>query len=112
MVAALEVRLPPPSPRVPPFQEKLLTVSPPEPPKLPPPRVSPCPVQVPLKLSVPASTFRSELNEIPEPVNMVTLAPLTSSTPPVPPPGVAAKVPAANSTVSPLPSALYTPPDG
>src|SRR5438552_14953343 len=78
MVAALEVRLPPPSPRVPPVQLKPLTVSAPEPPKLPPPRVSLPPVQVLLKLSVPASTFRSG---VPEPLNMVTLAPLTSSTP-------------------------------
>src|SRR5437879_10030219 len=47
----LEVRLPSPSPRVPPFQtKKLLTVSAPVPPKLPPFRVSPCPVQVLLKL--------------------------------------------------------------
>src|SRR5438067_9853104 len=83
MVAAPEIRLPPPSPSVPPFQAKLFTVSPPEPPKLPPPRVSCCPVQVPSKLSVPASTSRSEPNEVPEPVLMVTLAPLTSSTPPV-----------------------------
>src|SRR2546430_10566471 len=40
---------------------------------------------------------------------MVTLAPLTSSTPPVLPPGTTRKLPLANSTVSPLPSALYTP---
>src|SRR5438067_5022163 len=106
MVAALEVRLPPPSPRVPPVQLKPLTVSAPEPPKLPPPRVSLPPVQVLLKLSVPASTFRSG---VPEPLNMVTLAPLTSSTPPVLPPGTTRKLPLANSTVSPLPSALYTP---
>ena len=100
------VRLPPPSPRVPPVQLKPLTVSAPEPPKLPPPRVSLPPVQVLLKLSVPASTFRSG---VPEPLNMVTLAPLTSSTPPVLPPGTTRKLPLANSTVSPLPSALYTP---
>src|SRR5947208_6505590 len=106
MVAALEVRLPPPSPRVPPVQVKPLTGSAPEPPKLPPPRVSLPPVQVLLKLSVPASTFRSG---VPEPLNMVTLAPLTSSTPPVLPPGTTRKLPLANSTVSPLPSALYTP---
>src|SRR5438132_2064205 len=106
MVAALEVRLPPPSPRVPPVQLKPLTVSAPEPPKLPPPRVSLPPVQVLLKLSVPAATFRSG---VPEPLNMVTLAPLTSSTPPVLPPGTTRKLPLANSTVSPLPSALYTP---
>src|SRR5438874_10012236 len=100
------VRLPPPSPRVPPVQLKPLTVSAPEPPKLPPPRVSLPPVQVLLKLSVPASTFRSG---VPEPLNMVTLAPLTRSTPPVLPPGTTRKLPLANSTVSPLPSALYTP---
>src|SRR5207248_2175331 len=100
------VRLPPPSPRVPPVQLKPLTVSAPEPPKLPPPRVSLPPVQVLLKLSVPASTFRSG---VPEPLNMVTLAPLTSSTPPVLPPGTTRKLPLANSTVSPPPSALYTP---
>src|SRR5439155_10114443 len=106
MVAALEVRLPPPSPRVPPVQLKPLTVSAPEPPKLPSPRVR-LPSVLATLLQFRRVLFRS--SGVPEPLNMVTLAPLTSSTPPVLPPGTTRKLPLANSTVSPLPSALYTP---
>src|SRR2546423_10374394 len=50
---------------------------------------------------------RSTLFPYPTLFRSVTLAPLTSSTPPVLPPGTTRKLPLANSTVSPLPSALY-----
>src|SRR5438874_5995717 len=100
------VRLPPPSPRVPPVQLKPLTVSAPEPPKLPPPRVSLPPVQVLLFSSRRRHTI--SLRDWSSDVCSSDL-PLTSSTPPVLPPGTTRKLPLANSTVSPLPSALYTP---
>src|SRR5439155_2869839 len=104
MVAALEVRLPPPSPRVPPVQLKPLTVSAPEPPKLPPPRVSLPPVQVLLKLSVPASTFRSG---VPEPLNIDRKSTRLNSSHVAISYAVICKQQLANSTVSPLPSVLY-----
>src|SRR5439155_5356217 len=71
-----------------------------------------CPVQVPLKLSTPASTFRSEPNEIPEPANRGALASTPITTPPVLPSATSKKNTAANSTVSALPSALYRPVSG
>src|SRR5439155_23528575 len=100
------IRLPPPAAMLPPVQLKTLTVSTPEPPRLPPLIVFLPPVAM---LEMYTLSLHDALPIFPEPLNMVTLAPLTSSTPPVLPPGTTRKLPLASSTVSRLPSALYTP---
>src|SRR5438309_9008427 len=87
----------------------LFRSSAPVPPKLPPPRVSFCPVQMPLKLSVPRSADHTSAHQIPDQLDCGTLPEITSRTPFVPPPGTTRKLPLANSTLSPFPSALYTP---
>src|SRR5438477_7677769 len=69
----LTVRLPSPSPSVPPFQAKLFTRSEEHTSELQSHVNIVCRLQLAKKKSVPASTSRSEPNEVPEPVLMVTL---------------------------------------
>src|SRR5438067_4475742 len=78
------VRLPPPSPRVPPVQLKPLTVSAPEPPKRSEEHTSELQSRFELVCRL---LLEKKKSGVPEPLNMVTLAPLTSSTPPLLPPG-------------------------
>src|SRR5438874_10612585 len=83
-----------PSPRVPPVQVKPLTVSAPVPPKLPPPRDRNSTRLNSWHVGISSAASSSDDHK---PLNMVTLAPLTSRTPFVPPPAVAVNLPPANS---------------